>query len=196
MESRDRALGSGPQDRPGRSRIRTEGLRWQARRSGTAKSGTDNHSLHKLTPGLRSGILESQSHGHPAIFASIVSDSMGGIRGLPHGCVALLRSPHTRRIGRLFDHEFLVVARTTRGQHDGGAKRGHSDHAHIHEQPPASDREEFSTRVACARERAKRLADIKQTITLVDGSLISALPKIMEASWRKANGKPTLRTTR
>ena len=33
----------------------------------------------------------------------------------------------------------------------------------------------------------KRLTDIKQTITLVDGSLISALPKIMEASWRKAN---------
>ena len=33
----------------------------------------------------------------------------------------------------------------------------------------------------------KRLADIKQTVTLVDGSLISALPKIMEASWRKAN---------
>lgn len=31
-----------------------------------------------------------------------------------------------------------------------------------------------------------RLADIQQTITLVDGSLISALPKIMEASWRKA----------
>jgi hypothetical protein len=33
----------------------------------------------------------------------------------------------------------------------------------------------------------KRLADIQQTITLVDGSLIAALPKIMEASWRKAN---------
>ena len=33
----------------------------------------------------------------------------------------------------------------------------------------------------------KRLADIKQTITLVDGSLIAALPKIMEASWRKAD---------
>lgn len=33
----------------------------------------------------------------------------------------------------------------------------------------------------------KRLRDIKQTITLVDGSLIAALPKIMEASWRKAN---------
>lgn len=32
----------------------------------------------------------------------------------------------------------------------------------------------------------KRLSDIKQTITLVDGTLISALPKIMEASWRKA----------
>lgn len=32
-----------------------------------------------------------------------------------------------------------------------------------------------------------RLADIQQTITLVDGSLIAALPKIMEASWRKAN---------
>lgn len=35
----------------------------------------------------------------------------------------------------------------------------------------------------------KRLSDIKQTITLVDGSLISALPSIMEASWRKANDK-------
>jgi hypothetical protein len=32
----------------------------------------------------------------------------------------------------------------------------------------------------------KRLQDIKQTITLVDGSLIAALPNIMEASWRKA----------
>lgn len=32
----------------------------------------------------------------------------------------------------------------------------------------------------------KRLAEIKQTITLVDGTLIAALPKIMEASWRKA----------
>jgi hypothetical protein len=31
----------------------------------------------------------------------------------------------------------------------------------------------------------KRLRDIRQTITLVDGSLITALPKIMEASWRK-----------
>jgi len=33
----------------------------------------------------------------------------------------------------------------------------------------------------------RRLSDIQQTITLVDGSLIAALPKIMEASWRKAN---------
>jgi hypothetical protein len=33
----------------------------------------------------------------------------------------------------------------------------------------------------------KRLNDIDQTITMVDGSLIAALPKIMEASWRKAN---------
>ncbi len=33
----------------------------------------------------------------------------------------------------------------------------------------------------------QRLADIKQTITLVDGSLIAALPRIMEASWRKRN---------
>jgi hypothetical protein len=33
----------------------------------------------------------------------------------------------------------------------------------------------------------KRLNDIQQTITLVDGSLIAALPKIMEASWRKAS---------
>jgi hypothetical protein len=32
----------------------------------------------------------------------------------------------------------------------------------------------------------KRLQDIKQTITLVDGSLIAALPRIMEASFRKA----------
>ena len=32
----------------------------------------------------------------------------------------------------------------------------------------------------------RRLVDIQQTITLVDGSLIAALPKIMEASWRKA----------
>lgn len=32
-----------------------------------------------------------------------------------------------------------------------------------------------------------RLTDIQHTITLVDGSLIAALPKIMEASWRKAN---------
>jgi hypothetical protein len=31
----------------------------------------------------------------------------------------------------------------------------------------------------------KRLQDIRQTITLVDGSLIAALPNIMEASWRK-----------
>lgn len=32
----------------------------------------------------------------------------------------------------------------------------------------------------------KRLQDIQQTITLVDGSLITALPRIMEASFRKA----------
>ena len=32
----------------------------------------------------------------------------------------------------------------------------------------------------------KRLQHIKQTITLVDGSLIAALPRIMEASFRKA----------
>ncbi len=32
-----------------------------------------------------------------------------------------------------------------------------------------------------------RLADIKSTITLVDGTLVAALPKIMEASWRKSN---------
>lgn len=38
----------------------------------------------------------------------------------------------------------------------------------------------------------RRLRDIKQTITLVDGSLISALPGIMEASWRKANDKSGL----
>ena len=35
--------------------------------------------------------------------------------------------------------------------------------------------------------RDKRLKDIDQTITLVDSSLIAALPKIMEASWRKQN---------
>lgn len=33
----------------------------------------------------------------------------------------------------------------------------------------------------------KRLTDINQTITLVDGSLIAALPRIMEASFRKAS---------
>lgn len=33
----------------------------------------------------------------------------------------------------------------------------------------------------------KRLHDIQQTITLVDGSLIAALPGIIEASWRKAD---------
>lgn len=33
----------------------------------------------------------------------------------------------------------------------------------------------------------KRLQGIQQTITLVDGSLLAALPKIMEASWRKAS---------
>lgn len=32
-----------------------------------------------------------------------------------------------------------------------------------------------------------RLTDIDQTIMLVDGSVIAALPSIMEASWRKAN---------
>lgn len=36
-------------------------------------------------------------------------------------------------------------------------------------------------------QQDKRLADIKQTITLVDGSLLAALPSMMEASWRKAN---------
>jgi len=35
-------------------------------------------------------------------------------------------------------------------------------------------------------QQDKRLTDIKQTITLVDGSLLSALPSMMEASWRKA----------
>ncbi len=34
--------------------------------------------------------------------------------------------------------------------------------------------------------RDARLKDIQQTITLVDGTLIAALPKIMEASWLKA----------
>ena len=32
-----------------------------------------------------------------------------------------------------------------------------------------------------------RLKDIKHTLTLVDGSLISALPQMMEASWLKSN---------
>lgn len=32
-----------------------------------------------------------------------------------------------------------------------------------------------------------RLTDIEHTITLVDGSVIAALPQIMEASWRKAD---------
>ena len=36
-------------------------------------------------------------------------------------------------------------------------------------------------------QQDRRLSDIKQTITLVDGSLLSALPSMMEASWRKAN---------
>ncbi len=36
-------------------------------------------------------------------------------------------------------------------------------------------------------QQDKRLSDIKQTITLVDGSLLSALPSMMEASWRKAS---------
>jgi len=34
--------------------------------------------------------------------------------------------------------------------------------------------------------RDARLAGIEQIMTLVDGSLISALPKVMEASWRKS----------
>ena len=36
-------------------------------------------------------------------------------------------------------------------------------------------------------QQDKRLSNIKQTITLVDGSLLSALPSMMEASWRKSN---------
>ena len=35
--------------------------------------------------------------------------------------------------------------------------------------------------------RDARLQDINQTLVLVDGSLIAALPSIMEASWRKQN---------
>ena len=35
--------------------------------------------------------------------------------------------------------------------------------------------------------RDARLSDVQQTLTLVDGSLVAALPRIMEASWRKAN---------
>lgn len=34
--------------------------------------------------------------------------------------------------------------------------------------------------------RDKRLADIRQTLTLVDGTLISALPRLMQASWLKS----------
>lgn len=34
--------------------------------------------------------------------------------------------------------------------------------------------------------RDARLKDIQHTLTLVDGTLIAALPKLMEASWRKA----------
>ena len=35
--------------------------------------------------------------------------------------------------------------------------------------------------------RDERLKDIDQTLVLVDGTLIAALPRIMEASWRKQN---------
>ena len=38
-------------------------------------------------------------------------------------------------------------------------------------------------------QQDKRLNNIKQTITLVDGSLLSAVPSMMEASWRTANDK-------
>ena len=38
-------------------------------------------------------------------------------------------------------------------------------------------------------QQDKRLNNIKQTITLVDGWLLSALPSMMEASWRTANDK-------
>jgi hypothetical protein len=41
-------------------------------------------------------------------------------------------------------------------------------------------------------QQDKRLSDIKQTITLVDGSLLKTLPSMMEASWRKANDKNAL----
>jgi DDE family transposase len=34
--------------------------------------------------------------------------------------------------------------------------------------------------------RDPRLADIRQTLTLVDGTLLSALPRLMQASWRKS----------
>ena len=34
--------------------------------------------------------------------------------------------------------------------------------------------------------RDARLKDLQQTLTLVDGTLLAALPKVMEASWRKA----------
>ncbi len=35
--------------------------------------------------------------------------------------------------------------------------------------------------------RDKRLQDIDLTLTLVDGTLLAALPRVMEASWRKKN---------
>ena len=36
-------------------------------------------------------------------------------------------------------------------------------------------------------DQDSRLTDIQHTITLVDGSVIAALPKMMEASWRKTD---------
>jgi len=38
-----------------------------------------------------------------------------------------------------------------------------------------------------AHTQDARFSELRQTITLVDGSVIAALPKIMEASWRKAD---------
>lgn len=46
--------------------------------------------------------------------------------------------------------------------------------------------EELGAQLAPLAQDA-RLADIQQTVTLVDGTVLSALPQIMEASWLKAS---------
>ena len=40
--------------------------------------------------------------------------------------------------------------------------------------------------------RDKRLQDIDLTLTLVDGTLLAALPRVIEASWRKKNDRSRL----